>query len=56
MDGHVYNFDIRMGELDKDNFKVSVHNMNISNDQKSYVASTTDSKLHLVERGTGEIL
>jgi len=56
IDGIVYNYDIRFGEVTKDDFKSSVLKMSLSNDKKTYVASTLDSTIKLVEKDTGEIL
>lgn len=52
----VYNYDIRFGEVTKDNFKSSVVKMSLSNDKKTYTASTLDSTVKLVEKDSGEIL
>lgn len=56
IDGCVRTFDIRRGELTTDNFASPVVGIDLSHDEKTYIASCTNNKLNLVERVGGMIL
>jgi len=56
MDGCLRTFDVRMGEITVDDLSQPIHSIDISHDKRCVIASCTDNKIRMIERGTGEQL
>jgi len=56
VDGHVRWYDLRKGELRTDYFDQPVTSVTLTADSQSYLASTLDSKLRLMDSEDGQVL